>query len=252
MIWSSIPDFRVGERSSWRRYRLWRQERNQRSARLERQLKALEDRIDKQLRRFQAQYSRAMNPTQPKDVAELLVPKSTPPLELATLSWLGDWRPSSILGLLSSLIKSSPTLASSLSHAGATEKAISQLIHDLRIEEAVIDEEMTEIQANCILRLPFNLSEDKSSNSTLAQVHSELKKVHRLIIKAQNFRTNALEMVVKKILCQSDAAEFLVAFAGIQETVHQFSKDYKLRKGPVSVSLSSSSEIVGVDSNHPI
>ncbi|KVH88132.1 hypothetical protein Ccrd_024480 [Cynara cardunculus var. scolymus] len=64
--------------------------------------------------------------------------------------------------------------------------------------------------------------------------------------------TNALEMVVKKILCQSDAAEFLVAFAGIQESVHQFSKDYKLRKGPVSVSLSSSSEIVGVDSSHSI
>lgn len=116
------------------------------------------------------------------------MPKSSPPLELATLSWLGDWRPSSILGLFSSLIRSSPTLASSLSHAGATQKAISQLIHDLRIEEAVIDEEMMEIQANCILRIPFAIANEKPNGSTLDQVNSELKKVHRLIVKAQNFR----------------------------------------------------------------
>ncbi|KAD2806158.1 hypothetical protein E3N88_39535 [Mikania micrantha] len=180
-----------GESSSWRSYRQWRQERYNKSARLEKQLKVLEDQIDKQVKRFKTQYSRALNPTRPKDVAKLLAPSSTPPLELATLSWLGDWRPSSILGLLSSLTKSSPTLASSLTHAGATEKAISQLIHDLRIEEAT---------------------------------------------------------VVKKILCQSDAAEFLVAFSGIQETVHQFSRDYKLRKGPVCVPLTSGSENVGADS----
>ncbi|CAH1422974.1 unnamed protein product [Lactuca virosa] len=214
---------KLGESFSWKRYRLWKQDRYHRSARLERQLKSLEDRIDKQLKRFQAQYSRAKNPTRPKDVAELLMRKSSPPLELATLSWLG-----------------------------ATQKAISQLIHDLRIEEAVIDEEMMEIQANCILRIPFAIANEKPNGSTLDQVNSELKKVHRLIVKAQNFRTNALETVVKKILCQSDAAEFLVAFDGIQETVHQFSKDYKMRKGPVTVPLISGSEIVGVDSGYSL
>lgn len=52
--------------------------------------------------------------------------------------------------------------------------------------------------------------------------------------------------MVKKVLCQSDAAEFLVAFGGIQETVHQFSRDYKMRKGPVCIALSSDSEVVGV------
>ncbi|XP_076908618.1 uncharacterized protein LOC143565558 [Bidens hawaiensis] len=238
---------KLGERSSWRSYRPWRQETYHRSAHLEKQLKVLEDQIDKQVKRFQTRYSRALNPTRPKDVAKLLVPSSTPPLELATLSWLGDWRLSSILGLLSSLSKSSPTLASSLTHAGATEKAISQLIHDLRIEEAVIDEELTEIQANCILNLPFALAHEKPNGSTLDQVNSELKKVHRLIVKAQNFRRNALETVVKKILCQSDAAEFLVAFGGIQETVHQFSRDYKMRKGPVCVPLTCGSENVGAD-----
>nr|GEV74676.1 cell division control protein 48 homolog C-like [Tanacetum cinerariifolium] len=51
-----------------------------------------------------------------------------------------------------------PTLASSLSHVGTIEKAISQLIRDLWIKEAVIDEEMSEIQANCILNHPFALA----------------------------------------------------------------------------------------------
>ncbi|PWA97699.1 DOG1 domain-containing protein [Artemisia annua] len=243
---------KLGERSSWKMYRPWRQERNHRSASLEKQLKALEERIDKQLKRFQAQYSRASSLILPKDIAELLMPKSTPPLELTTLSWFGDWRPSSILDLLSSLIKSTPTLASSLAHAGATEKAISQMIHDLRIEEAIIDEEMTEIQANCILNLPFALAQEKHSGTALDQVNAELKKVHRLIVKAQNFRINALETVVKKVLCQSDAAEFLVAFGGIQETVHQFSRDYKMRKGPVCVQMGSGSELVDVDSSYSI
>nr|XP_043616388.1 uncharacterized protein LOC122588344 [Erigeron canadensis] len=243
---------KLGERSSWKNYRPWRQERNHQSARLEKQLMALEERIDKQLKRFQAQYSRPLNPTPPKEVANLLMPKSTPPLELTTLSWLGDCRPSSILDLLSSLVKSSPGRPSALTHAGAMEKAISQLIHDLRIEEAVIDEEMAEIQANCILNLPFSLTVEKPSGLGIYQVHSELKKVHRLIVKAQNFRKSALETVIKKILCQSDAAGFLLAFCEIQETVHQFSRDYKLRKGPVCVSLSPGSEMVGVDSSNSI
>ncbi|GJS98260.1 cullin-1 isoform X1 [Tanacetum coccineum] len=52
---------------------------------LEKQLKALEERIDKRLKRFQAQYSRFSSPTLPKYIAELLIPKSTPPLELTTL-----------------------------------------------------------------------------------------------------------------------------------------------------------------------
>ncbi|MFS8000330.1 putative transcription factor TGA like domain-containing protein [Helianthus anomalus] len=199
------------ERSSWRSYTPWRQETYHRSARLEKQLKVLEDQIDKQVKRFQTQYSRASNPTRPKDVAKLLAPSSTPPLELATLSWLGDWRPSSILGLLSSLTRSSPTLASSLTHAAATEKAIQQLIHDLRIEEAVIDEELTEIQANCILNLPFALAQGKLNGPTMDQVHSELKKVHRLILKAQNFRSNLIH--INDILIKSRGTKRVV-FAG--------------------------------------
>lgn len=42
---------------------------------------------------------------------------------------------------------------------------------------------------------------------------------------------------MKKVLCQTDAAEFLVAFVGIQDLIHQIAAQQKLRKGPVSVPL---------------
>ncbi|GAB2233850.1 hypothetical protein Droror1_Dr00003080 [Drosera rotundifolia] len=38
-----------------------------------------------------------MVPTWLKDVAQLLMPKCAPPLEMASLGWMGDWRPTSIL-----------------------------------------------------------------------------------------------------------------------------------------------------------
>ncbi|KVI04536.1 hypothetical protein Ccrd_017148 [Cynara cardunculus var. scolymus] len=54
---------------------------------------------------------------------------------------------------------------------------------------------------------------------------------------------NALDTVVKKILCQSDAAEFLVAFAGIQETVHQVEQqDYTAHKSKLEADLARRAE----------
>lgn len=45
----------------------------------------------------------------------------------------------------------------------------------------------------------------------------------------------ALELAVKKVLSQSDAAEFLVAFVGIQDVIHEVSMKYKTRKVPVCI-----------------
>lgn len=50
-------------------------------------------------------------------------------------------------------------------------------------------------------------------------------------------RFKALELVVKKVLSKTDAAEFLVAFEGIQDAIHQLSANQRLRKGPVTVSV---------------
>lgn len=133
-----------------------------------------------------------MVPIQLKDVSELLVPRWTPPHELAALSWLGDWRPSSILELIRSTICPSSSISSSSSSqstSGGIERLLSQVIHEARIEEAIIDEEMSEIQATCILHLPFaSLNKKQSGGSALGFIKEELKKIDRVINKAQQLR----------------------------------------------------------------
>ncbi|KAI3455303.1 hypothetical protein Pfo_011966 [Paulownia fortunei] len=213
------------------KYGAWKQEQRTGAARLKKQLKArwaMQKLIDEQLSRFQAHYNRAMVPTKMTDVAQLLMPKWIPAHELAALFWLGDWRPSTVLELLRSL-------AHSLWDPVGVERALSQLINDIRIDEAVIDEEMTEIQANCVLHLPFGPVNNEGNGPPLAHVRSEFKKIHRVIVKAQNLRMKALELAVKKVLSQTDAAEFLVTFVGIQDAIHEVSVKYKTRKGPVCI-----------------
>ncbi|KAK9690243.1 hypothetical protein RND81_09G115100 [Saponaria officinalis] len=216
----------------------WRQQQKSGAAMLQKQLKAkwtLEELIDNQLKRFQAHYNEEMVITQPEDVSQLLMPKWTPPLEMACMSWLGDWRPTAILELLQSLARSS-YLSPSLADSPETDRMISKLIRETRIEEAIIDEEMAEIQATCILHLPF-ISAKRTDTSSVASVQSELKKVKQVIIKGQQLRLKVLELIVKKVLSQVDAAEFLVVFAGIQDSIHQFAAQQSLHKGPVKVSL---------------
>ena len=40
---------------------------------------------------------------------------------------------------------------------------------------------------------------------------------------------------MNKVLNQAEAAEFLVAFAGIQEAIHQYAAHQRVRKGEVSL-----------------
>lgn len=185
---SNSRNVESGEEHSVGKYGLWRQKQKSGAARLEKQMKArvaLEDLIEEQLSRFQAHYNRSMVPTRLKDVAKLLMPKWAPPHELAAMAWLGDWRPSALLELLNSLTRSSHLLPDSI----GVEKALPQLIHDIRIEEAVIDEEMAEIQANCILRLSFGPVNKQSTATGIGCLQSEFTKVHRVIVKAQNLRS---------------------------------------------------------------
>ncbi|GAB2269500.1 hypothetical protein Dimus_004417 [Dionaea muscipula] len=228
-----------GDEISLEQYGLWRQEQKTGAARLEKQLKArwaLEELIEEQLNRFHAHYNQAMVPTRLKDVAQLLMPKWAPPLETASLGWMGDWRPTAILELLRSLARCcpSPLLASSSDPAEIDHRLLSQLIRDIRAEEAVLDEEMAEIQATCIIHLPFS-PVNRTGGPALARIQSEFKKIERVIVKAQQLRFKALESVVKKVLDQADAAEFLVAFTGIQDCIHQFAVQQRFQKGPVSV-----------------
>lgn len=217
-----------GEEVSRGKYGLWRQEQNTRAARLEKQLKArgeIEELIEDQLNRFPSNYDRTVFPARLKDVPKLLMPKWLLPHELTTLAWLGDWRPSCILDLVHALVQSSSfSLSSSSSNSNGVERLLAQLTHEIRIEEAIINEEMAEIQATCIIHLPFA--------TALSCIQSEFKKIERVITKAQQLRFKALELAVKKVSRQSDAAEFLVAFAGIQDVIHQLAAKQKLPRGP--------------------
>ncbi|KAI5337405.1 hypothetical protein L3X38_016676 [Prunus dulcis] len=233
-----------GEELSFQKNGLWRQEQKGRVARLENWLKVrweLEEIIEEQLNRFHAHYNLDMVPTRLKGVAQILMPSWTPPDELASIAWLGDWRPSAILELVrglslsSSSSSSSASSSSSSSNSIGTEQLLSQLIYEIRIEEAILDEEMAEIQSTCILYLPFAPTNIQSGGAPLACVQSEFKKIERVITRAQQLRFKALELVLKKVLSETDAAEFLVAFEGIQDAIHQFATNQRFQKGPVTL-----------------
>lgn len=133
-----------------------------------------------------------MVPNRLQDIPQLLVPKWAPTYELAAMSWLGDWRPSAILDLVLVLVRSSPsTSSSSLSYTSdspGAEQLLSQLVHDIRIEEKILDEEMAEIQATCVLHLPFGPMNIKPAGGALTYVQSVFKNIERVIIKAQKLR----------------------------------------------------------------
>lgn len=242
-----VEMFESGEELSWEKYGIWRQEQKARAARLEKQLRArweLEELIEEQLKHYHAHYNRAMIPSRLKDVSQLLMPQWAPPLELASLAWFGDWRPSAILDLLRVLMKSTSfSFTSSLSDSFGVERLLSELIREIRIEETVIDEEMTEIQATCILHLPFSPTSKHSDSDPMLSIQSELKKIEKVISKAHQLRFKALELLVKKVLCQTDAAEFLVTFAGIQDAVHQYALHQSVKKSPVAFPARSDKKI---------
>ncbi|KAL6134300.1 hypothetical protein ACLB2K_066532 [Fragaria x ananassa] len=221
-----------GEELTFEKNGVWRQEQKGRTARLEKQLRVrweLDEIIEEQVNRFHAHYNMDMVPNRLKDISQLLMPSWTPPDELASIGWLGDWRPSAILDLVRGLS------ASCFPISGSTEHLLMQLVHEIRIEEAILDEEMAEIQSKCILYLPFAPINIQSGGSALACVHSEFKKIERVITKAQQLRFKALELVLKKILNEFDAAEYLVAFEGIQDAIHQFAANQRIQKGPVAM-----------------
>ncbi|KAK0595580.1 hypothetical protein LWI29_008049 [Acer saccharum] len=155
-----------GEEISWGKYGLWRQGQKTLAARLANQLKVrweLEEVTEEELNKFCSHYNCATVPAQLKDVALFFMPRWTPSHELAALSWLDS---------------------------SGIEQLISHVIHEIRIEETIIDEEMAVIQATCILHLPFSrLKKKQSGGSSLGFIQDEFKKIERVITKAQQLRS---------------------------------------------------------------
>ncbi|XP_019057929.1 PREDICTED: uncharacterized protein LOC104812514 isoform X2 [Tarenaya hassleriana] len=218
-----------GEELSGELYDMRRQEQNSIAARLDKELQSrwdLDELIEEQLSRYHSHYNLTV-PTSLKDVANLLTPTWLPQHERAAMAWLGDWRPSSILDLVRVLATHHP----SFSLSETSKRMLSQLLREIRVEEAVIDEEYAEIQATCVLHLPFSpLCNVRSNGDALRSVQELFRNIQRVISKAQQLRYKVLEQVMKKLLKQTDAAEFLVAFASIQDAIHQFGEHQKLRK----------------------
>nr|GMC74987.1 Translation initiation factor IF-2 like [Ipomoea batatas] len=71
--------------------------------------------------------------------------------------------------------------------------------------------------------------------TVMKQLINELRVEEAVLTKAQNLRLKAMDMAVKKVLSPTDAAEFLVAFAKIQDLIHQHAMNMKLTNGPISV-----------------
>ncbi|KAL6013389.1 hypothetical protein ACLOJK_003887 [Asimina triloba] len=220
---------------------------------MERQLNAtwgLHEIIKEELSQIKVQYYRTLVPSRLTDVAKVLMPEWKSPMEKAAVGWVGDWRPSAILGLVLSL-----------THSGflwlnpRKEHMLLELLRICRNEEAVLDEEMASYQATCILQLQFGRPtppfcsssgsklENKrkykkkiaSSFEQLASVHTVLEKINGIIIRMQHLRYKAVEVVVQKLLDQTQAAKFFLAFAGIQDMVHEQTTNQRLRKGHVRV-----------------
>lgn len=221
-------------------YGRWRHEQRSQAAKMERHLNArwmLDEMIEQELSRFRSHYHQAMGPSRLREVADMLMPKWKTPLENAALGWLGDWRPSSILGLLQSFCRSR-----FLSLSPQADQLLLELLTTSRNEEAVLDEEMAEYQATFVLKLqfggrysfPFEGGEyKKNSVGVMLSVQSALKKINDVISRAQHQRYKAVEAVVTKLLDRAQAATFLVAFAGIQDIMHSLTVERKLQMSPL-------------------
>lgn len=199
-------------------YELWRQEQNIIAARLDKELKSrweLDELIEEQLSRYQSHYFKTMVSTSLKDVSNLLMPTWISPHELAAVSWLGDWRPTSILDLVRILAAQNPNF--SLSEA--SERVLSQLTREIRIEEAVIDEEYAEIQATCVLHLPFSpLCNAQSREEALGSVQELFGNINKVISKAQRLRFAFL--YITKIRNVSDESKgMLLSYSPIDSSV---------------------------------
>lgn len=146
----------------------------------------LEELIEEELDRYRAHYTQSIDLAGLEDVTKFLMPDWSPPLQLASVGWLGDWRPTAMLALLKGLARSS----GSFCDPAGVERTVSWLTREARIEEAIIDGELAEIQATCVLNLPFAFVGNGHGLNTAASrcVRTELQKIKQVITKARQLR----------------------------------------------------------------
>lgn len=198
---------------------------------------ALDDLVDGHLARLRTHYTQSMLPCHLADIPRLLFPPWNPPFLTSSVSWLGDtFRPSSILSLVI------PTLSSSSSSlTPKTYKLLAESMRRFRVQEAILEEEMAEYRSMSVLNLPFGPKRSntrRKRGSGIKIVLREMRKMEGMIATAQMMRYRAVEVAVKGLMLdKAQAAEFLVAFTGIQETIHRQAAKLRTKAGPVEVTI---------------
>lgn len=156
-----------------------------------------------------------------------LLPPWDPPLLTAAASWLGcTWRPSAVLSLVG------PSVSGPLSPRA--HRVIEEAIRRFRIEEAVLEEEMVEYQTMSVL----NLRGPGTRKERRRRVWEEVRKVEGVVERAGRLRYRAVEVAVRgAVLEEAQAAEFIVALAGIEEAARRAAARWRARAGAVAVEV---------------
>ncbi|OAY78549.1 hypothetical protein ACMD2_04447, partial [Ananas comosus] len=197
--------------------------------------------VDAELARLRARFVPPA-PLRPRDVPRLLLAPAprAPPLAAAALAWLGGpWRPSAVLSRLLPALAARARAPSPL--AGLPPRALRALAEaarSLRAHEAALDAEVAEYQATCILKLDFAEAVGGRRRGTEVVVEAaaeEMRKMGKIVRKAGKLRYQAVEVAAKGVLDPAQAAEFLVALAGVQETVRRHAERWNARVGTLSI-----------------
>ncbi|XP_072970243.1 uncharacterized protein [Typha angustifolia] len=210
----------------------WRAAQRASALRLERRLRArfaLDDLVDAELARLRLHYHHHRHgkpSSSPREVSRLLFPPWNPPLFNAALSWLGDWRPSTILALIPSLAAASPSSSALTNLSPRAHRSISEAVKRLRAHEAVIESEVGKYQARCAVRM-----------GSKEEVMKEMGKMETVVRRANGLRYRALEVAVNDVLERTQAAEFLAAFAGVEVILHRTAERWRARVGPLAITI---------------
>ncbi|XP_020102468.1 uncharacterized protein LOC109720020 [Ananas comosus] len=208
--------------------------------------------VDAELARLRARFVPPA-PLRPRDVPRLLLAPAprAPPLAAAALAWLGGpWRPSAVLSRLLPALAARARAPSPLAALPPRAlRALAEAARSLRAHEAALDAEVAEYQATCILKLDFAEAE-----VVVEAAAEEMRKMGKIVRKAGKLRYQAVEVAVKGVLDPAQAAEFLVALAGVQETVRRHAERWNARVGTLSItdvnSFNATTAAVGAAAPH--
>lgn len=227
----------------------WMEDRDRHSQRLHYYIAAglgFQPAVEEELKRYRNYYTVSAVPAKPLHIKEMLMPDWKPLLENA-FAWLGDWRPSAILGFLLTCHE-----VDAVQLPPHHVDFVKELIRISHHNETILDEEMAEYQAilafNPAVATPRNAhqplpalffalhdSSNTSNNKNDVQMKSHVKddlvtcmrrdltRMNRIVMQAHDMRFNAVEVVANRLLTSATDMDagctFLVSFGQVPNHV---------------------------------